>query len=37
MGAWDMIINPTAYKIWAKIGERIALRLHNMLHHENWY
>jgi lipid II:glycine glycyltransferase (peptidoglycan interpeptide bridge formation enzyme) len=37
IGAWDMIINSTTYKIWAKIGERIMLRLHNALHHENWY
>ena len=37
IGAWDMIINPITYKIWAKIGERVMLRLHNMKHHENWY
>jgi lipid II:glycine glycyltransferase (peptidoglycan interpeptide bridge formation enzyme) len=37
IGAWDIVIRPTAYKIWTKIGERIVLRLHNMLHHENWY
>jgi lipid II:glycine glycyltransferase (peptidoglycan interpeptide bridge formation enzyme) len=37
IGAWDMIVRPTSYKIWAKIGERIVLRLHSKLHHENWY
>ena len=37
IGAWDMIINPTAYNIWSKVGERVMLRLHNALHHENWY
>jgi lipid II:glycine glycyltransferase (peptidoglycan interpeptide bridge formation enzyme) len=37
IGAWDMIINPTAYNIWAKIGERLVVRLHNQRHHENWY
>jgi lipid II:glycine glycyltransferase (peptidoglycan interpeptide bridge formation enzyme) len=37
IGAWDLTVNPTSYKIWAKIGERIVLRLHSKLHHENWY
>jgi lipid II:glycine glycyltransferase (peptidoglycan interpeptide bridge formation enzyme) len=37
IGAWDIIINPTAYKIWSKIGERLIIRLHNKRHHENWY
>lgn len=37
IGAWDIIINPTAYKIWSKVGERIMLRVHSKLHHENWY
>lgn len=37
IGAWDIIIRPTTYKLWAKFGERIMLRLHNQLHHENWY
>lgn len=37
IGAWDIIINPTAYKIWRKIGERLVVRLHNKRHHENWY
>ena len=37
IGAWDIIINPTAYKIWSKIGERLIVRLHNKRHHENWY
>lgn len=37
IGAWDIIINPLAYKIWSKIGERIVVRLHSKRHHENWY
>lgn len=37
VGAWDIVINPTSYKIWTKIGERIVQRLHNAQHHENWY
>lgn len=37
VGAYDMIIKPAAYKIWARIGERIVQRLHYQKHHENWY
>lgn len=37
VGAYDAVINPTAYKAWAKIGERLLVRLHNKRHHENWY
>lgn len=37
IGAWDAVINPTAYKLWAKVGERIVTRLHSKRHHENWY
>lgn len=37
IGAWDIIINPSAYKIWSKIGERLVVRLHNKRYHENWY
>lgn len=37
IGAWDVVINPTAYKIWSKIAERLVVRLHSKRHHENWY
>lgn len=37
VGAYDLIIKPTAYKIWASIGERIVQRLHYQKYHENWY
>jgi lipid II:glycine glycyltransferase (peptidoglycan interpeptide bridge formation enzyme) len=37
IGAWDVIVNPTAYKIWSKIGERLVVRLHSKRFHENWY
>jgi lipid II:glycine glycyltransferase (peptidoglycan interpeptide bridge formation enzyme) len=37
VGAYDIIINPTIYKLWAKIGERLALRLHHTFHHESYY
>jgi len=37
VGAYDVIIKPTAYKIWSRIGERIVQRLHYQKYHENWY
>jgi lipid II:glycine glycyltransferase (peptidoglycan interpeptide bridge formation enzyme) len=37
IGAYDIIIKPTQYKIWAKIGERLVLRIHRKLRHESWY
>lgn len=37
IGAYDIIIKPTQYKLWTRIGERIVMRLHRQLHHENWY
>jgi lipid II:glycine glycyltransferase (peptidoglycan interpeptide bridge formation enzyme) len=37
VGAYDMIIKPASYKIWARVGERIVQRLHYRKHHENWY
>lgn len=37
IGAYDIVIKPTQYKIWQRIGERLALRLHRQFHHESWY
>lgn len=37
IGAWDIIVQPTKYKVWRKIGERIVVRLHSRRFHENWY
>lgn len=37
VGAYDIIIRPTSYRIWSHIGERIALRLHWQRHHESYY
>jgi len=37
IGAYDIVIKPAQYKLWRKIGERAALRLHNLRHHENYY
>jgi len=37
IGAYDVIIRPAAYALWTNIGERLALRIHNTLHHESYY
>lgn len=37
VGAYDIVIRPFHYKIWAKIGERLARRWHFSRHHENFY
>jgi lipid II:glycine glycyltransferase (peptidoglycan interpeptide bridge formation enzyme) len=37
VGAYDIIIKPTSYRIWTKIGQRVVLRLHSYRHHENYY
>lgn len=37
VGAYDIVVRPRKYKIWAKIGERIAFRLHNLFYHESFY
>lgn len=37
VGAYDAVIQPMAYKIWSRIGERVILRIHSKLHHESWY
>ena len=37
IGCYDLIINPTSYKIWSKLGERIAVRLHYRKHHDSYF
>lgn len=37
IGAYDIVVNPLAYKLWQTWGERIATRLHNYLKHESYY
>jgi lipid II:glycine glycyltransferase (peptidoglycan interpeptide bridge formation enzyme) len=37
IGAYDFVVNPTIYSLWAKIGERAALRLYSYRHHESYY
>ena len=37
IGACDIIIKLTSYKIWTKLGERVMLRLSYALHHESFF
>lgn len=37
VGTFDIVIKPLQYKLWAKLGERVMLRVHNKLHHESYY
>lgn len=37
IGCYDLIINPNSYKIWSKLGERIAVRLHYRKHHDSYF
>lgn len=37
IGTYDIIVKPTQYKLWLKIGERLVLRVYSRLHHESWY
>jgi lipid II:glycine glycyltransferase (peptidoglycan interpeptide bridge formation enzyme) len=37
IGAYDLIVRPAQYKLWAKIGERATLSLWWRTRHESWY
>lgn len=37
VGVYDIPVRPYRYRIWAKIGERVALRWHLQRHHESYY
>jgi lipid II:glycine glycyltransferase (peptidoglycan interpeptide bridge formation enzyme) len=37
IGTYDIIVNPMAYRMWTKIGERVTLRIYHFLQHESWY
>ncbi|MEI6850673.1 MAG: peptidoglycan bridge formation glycyltransferase FemA/FemB family protein [Candidatus Saccharibacteria bacterium] len=37
VGCYDLVINPKKYKLWIKLGERIAQRLHYYKHHDSYY
>lgn len=36
-GAFELPISNLRFKLWKKIAERIVLRLHRKLHHQEWY
>lgn len=37
IGCYDVVIHPRAYRLWKRIGERIALSLSWRLKHRQWY
>jgi lipid II:glycine glycyltransferase (peptidoglycan interpeptide bridge formation enzyme) len=37
VGAFDIVIKPTQYRLWRSYGERIVQRIHGILHNENYY
>lgn len=37
VGAYDLVISPLSYRLWSKIGERLVLKFHNLLHRQNYY
>ncbi len=37
IGCYDLIIHQVKYKLWNKLGERIAHRLHYYKHHDSYY
>lgn len=37
IGAYDLVIRPTSYKLWQTIGERVVTRLHSKRFNENWW
>lgn len=37
IGSLDLAVKPAAYKIWIKIGERLARRVYKLIFHENFY
>jgi len=37
IGCYDFVINPTKYKIWIKLGEKVARRLHYYKHRDSYF
>lgn len=37
IGCYDLVVNPTAYKLWQKIGQRLAISLSYRLKHRQWF
>jgi len=37
VGCYDLIVKPSAYKIWYKFGEKLTRRIYYILHHDLYY
>lgn len=37
VGTFDLPVRPLQHRAWLRIGERAALKIHRMRHHESWY
>ncbi|HEY5695337.1 MAG TPA: peptidoglycan bridge formation glycyltransferase FemA/FemB family protein [Candidatus Saccharimonadales bacterium] len=37
IGAYDVVVNPLVYTLWAQLGERIVLRWSHAVRHESYY
>lgn len=37
IGCYDLVVDPTKYKLWQKIGQRLALSLSWRLKHRQWF
>jgi len=37
IGCYDLVIQPAKYKIWVKLGEKVANRLHYYKNHDSYY
>lgn len=37
IGCYDLIINPTSYKLWQKVGQRVTISLTWRLKHRQWF
>lgn len=37
IGSLDLIIKPIAYKLWTKLGERLARRIYRLIYHDIFY
>lgn len=37
VGTFDLPVAPLRHRAWLRIGERVALKVHRVRHHESWY
>ena len=37
VGCYDIVVNPRAYHLWQRIGQRIVISLHYRLKHDQWF